>query len=307
MFEGRQACVEQTLTLLDAANRASQVRLRADASLAERPRNTYRSALSRVRGECGFVGTRPVARDDFSLWSMPALEHQFDGIRIITVGPCGHGRLVSDESGPVVGESDDLVTGRFDALINHFAAFEIFALEKAIHIGSPSDLPVSEVESGEGSIDTIDDSAAASEVTVGALVSVVGWMAVSVEKGVLPDAVYVTLTNQDGQVVYVKARRAARTDVAAHFNQPKLRESGFVAIFPSSRMRGNLILGLAREREGRIELCRNFRILLRRGADFPRDSESSPAIQSLKGPNESVKRRIQRRIKSLFGRGASGR
>ena len=305
MLDAVRNCTEPVLELIEAPSAAARVRIEAGAALVERSRNRDRSAFSNGpgrfldNGATRLMAHRPLEAGDFSLWPMSVPEHQFDGIRMVAIGPSGHGRLLPDSGGTSVGEVPaDLLTGRFDALINHFSAFEIFALEPTFHVGSPSDLPVSSVDFAEGSIDTIDDSPPAPTIEIGSLVAVAGWMAISIKEGILPDAVYVTLTDQDDQVAYIKTRRAVRTDVVQHFDQPKLRESGFVATFPSSHLPGNLTLGLARETGGRIELCRNFQVLLRRGGE----TGSSPRSGLPQAPMDQSRRGLRRTILSLFRR-----
>jgi hypothetical protein len=135
--------------------------------------------------------------------------------------------------------------------------------------GSPPGLTVSHAETCEGSIDHINRQSIAPAIKIVDVASVDGWMGTSGRDGTTPDDVYVTLSTEDGRTIYVKAGRTERSDLRAHFGGRELRNAGFVATVNVSSLIGDLTLGLARKSGTRIEVCKNFEILLYRGRAAP--------------------------------------
>ncbi len=130
--------------------------------------------------------------------------------------------------------------------------------ENRIEDRPPGDLPVSEVATCEGAIDSFNGQPIAQANKIANLISIEGWMTVSGKDGKTPDDVYVTLRKPGGSVSYIKARKAARPDIVKHFGYVSMGDPGFLISFDASSLEGDLTLGLARKVAGRIELCGNF-------------------------------------------------
>ncbi len=113
----------------------------------------------------------------------------------------------------------------------------------------------------EGSIDVINDAfPAPATFSAAGLLKVGGWLAASVEDAVLPEAVYVVLTDDKGSRKYFRAHVNNRRDVGAFFKKPELNKSGYNVAADISMLEGKYILGLAMKTAGKIELCQQFKI-----------------------------------------------
>jgi hypothetical protein len=115
-------------------------------------------------------------------------------------------------------------------------------------------------EKCDGIIDSINNITPVSlGYSVSNVLNVSGWLAASIDKGTLPDSVYIVFTDKHGIHSYLKTRRTLRPDVGGHFNRPLLNESGFSAFADISAMRkGQYKLGLAKMKSSRIEICPQF-------------------------------------------------
>jgi hypothetical protein len=85
-------------------------------------------------------------------------------------------------------------------------------------------------------------------------------MTISAKDGVIPDLVFVTLTNESGKTIYVKARSTPHDNVKRHFNQPGMPDPGYAAIIDVSALSGRYILGLARTYKGDLTTCQQFKL-----------------------------------------------
>jgi hypothetical protein len=88
-----------------------------------------------------------------------------------------------------------------------------------------------------------------------------GWMAISAQNGVVPDQVFLTLSNAN-QRLYVKTRTVPRPDVNKAFGQPGMRDSGFTANIDVSRLSGEYTLGISRVYQGKLDSCSQLNIPL---------------------------------------------
>lgn len=112
----------------------------------------------------------------------------------------------------------------------------------------------------EGSIDTVNGKAAGAPlIGVSDILSVGGWTAVSAKDGKLPDAVFLTLTDERGNVSFIKTHSAFRPDVAEHFGRPEMRDAGFVSYADVTKLKGTFDIGLSRVSAGRLESCRQWK------------------------------------------------
>lgn len=116
-------------------------------------------------------------------------------------------------------------------------------------------------EKCDGSIDAINDTfPAPAKFAASNLLRVSGWSAASVNMGTLPEAVYVVLTDDQGNHKYLKTRPTSRPDVGAHFKKPELNESGYSTMADISALEGRYTLGLAIKQSGKIKICPQFKI-----------------------------------------------
>ena len=113
----------------------------------------------------------------------------------------------------------------------------------------------------DGSIDSVNGTTP-SQATFpnSAKLMVSGWLAVSVDKATLPEAIYVVLTDAQGNRKYLKTHVKTRPDVGAYFKKPELSRSGFSTIADISTLEGQYTLGLAIKEAGKIKLCPQFNI-----------------------------------------------
>jgi hypothetical protein len=88
-----------------------------------------------------------------------------------------------------------------------------------------------------------------------------GWLAFSVKDGIAADETFVTLTNTQGIVKYIKTYHIVRSDVKAYFKQPALPDDvGFIGITDVTKLQGDYKLGLAKSHAGKLERCSDINI-----------------------------------------------
>jgi len=87
---------------------------------------------------------------------------------------------------------------------------------------------------------------------------VLGWAAVSAQKGIAADEVFVTLANDDGSLRTARARAVPRPDVNAYFKHPEMGDVGFEAILDTSDLRGKFKLQIYVRRQKQFFSCPNI-------------------------------------------------
>lgn len=113
----------------------------------------------------------------------------------------------------------------------------------------------------QASVDVVNGAApAAAQFAGSASLRVSGWLASQMEPAAVPDAVLLVLRDAAGVPRFAKTNRTPRPDVAAHFKQPALAQSGYTATLDVSALKGAYSLGLAFRTGDRVELCPNFNI-----------------------------------------------
>lgn len=114
-----------------------------------------------------------------------------------------------------------------------------------------------------GSVDMVNGLAAAGrEISATTRLSVLGWLAVSVSDGVLPDKTFVVLTDATGHRRFWRTRTSSRPDVASAFHRPALVGAGFNATIDTGAVQGKYVLGLAREYGGGIQQCSDINVAI---------------------------------------------
>ncbi|MFZ3231119.1 MAG: hypothetical protein WA160_13005 [Pseudobdellovibrio sp.] len=112
-----------------------------------------------------------------------------------------------------------------------------------------------------GSIDVVNHfSPPPAELSASGLLLVRGWFANSVDPGLLPDSLYVVLTDSVGRHFYFKTRKTPRPDVSTYFQNFKLNESGFALAADIASLHGIYTIELASKRSGKLSFCPQFKI-----------------------------------------------
>ena len=125
---------------------------------------------------------------------------------------------------------------------------------------------VTVAEKCQGAIDLVNDiSPVPTKFSVSGpfrVIRVTGWLvaAIDIDKASLPDAVYVVLTDNQGNRKFLKTRRMRRMDVGAYFKRPELNDSGYSTMADVSTLSGQFTLGLAIKKGNEIKICSQFKI-----------------------------------------------
>jgi hypothetical protein len=114
------------------------------------------------------------------------------------------------------------------------------------------------------SIDTADGySPLPARIDASRSLNVHGWLARSTDQGQLFDQTLLTLTNAEGQRVYLSTNPELRTDVATAFNNAGLAQAGFKSRVDLTALgKGSYALGLAGVSEAGVHICSQFAIPL---------------------------------------------
>ncbi len=113
----------------------------------------------------------------------------------------------------------------------------------------------------DGSIDQVNGLSPAPKTAKSSrLLSVSGWLLVSAKDAVVPDAVFVTLTDEHGKTTYLKTQQVPRDDVKVYFHHPEMGDVGYEIYADVPELDGKYYLGLARTYEGKLEACQQFHI-----------------------------------------------
>ncbi len=113
----------------------------------------------------------------------------------------------------------------------------------------------------EGAIEAVNGTSPHFEIpAVGNALSVRGWMAISGKDGIVPDHVFVTLTDQSGKTFFIKPRSIPRPDISGHFNQPTMPDPGFTALVDVASLHGKYTMGLAHTYKGTFGSCEQFKL-----------------------------------------------
>ncbi|WP_449101562.1 hypothetical protein [Pseudomonas veronii] len=118
-----------------------------------------------------------------------------------------------------------------------------------------------QAEKCDGSIDTVNGITPTPEhINLKSFININGWLASSVEKGILPEETYVVFTDSEHNQKFLKVRAVSRGDVGVYFKKPELNMSGYSSLADVSSMHGEYVIGLAMKMSGKIEICPQFKI-----------------------------------------------
>ncbi|MEI7447879.1 MAG: hypothetical protein WCK28_23525, partial [Burkholderiales bacterium] len=136
---------------------------------------------------------------------------------------------------------------------------ELLGFQPFVQLDAAVELPIA--ERCDGNVDSMNGLPVGT-VPIGAdgLLTVSGWLAMSTERGVLPERVLLSLTDASGARHYVRTRSVQRTDLGQHFRDPAMDTAGFAATVDVSALKGPHELGIVVESDGRTARCPQFRI-----------------------------------------------
>jgi hypothetical protein len=124
-----------------------------------------------------------------------------------------------------------------------------------------SDSKITMAKKCDGSIDAINNmSPAPKQFSASNLLRVNGWLAASVDKKALPEAVYVVFTDNQNNSKYLRTRVTLRPDVGTAFKKPELDKSGYDTMADISALEGKYTLGLAIKMSDNVQICPQFKI-----------------------------------------------
>jgi hypothetical protein len=116
-------------------------------------------------------------------------------------------------------------------------------------------------EKCDGGIDMVNgESPPPRTVYTSGLLEVQGWLALSVDRAVLPEAVYIVLTDSQGKHRYLRTRAMLRPDVGAAFKRPELEKAGYRTLADISSLEGEFNLGVAARQANKVEICPQFKV-----------------------------------------------
>lgn len=151
------------------------------------------------------------------------------------------------------------VTFKKVTIPTRFDVSKLFRWDMALDV--PRNSTVSVADKCDGNIDGVNGvSPAPAQFSASRLLSVHGWLAKSVDQGVLPDSVLLVLSDNKGKNIFFNTRPTPRPDVGAHFKKPTLDSAGYTSTFDVSSIGGDYTLGLAFTERGHIKLCPQFKI-----------------------------------------------
>jgi hypothetical protein len=152
-------------------------------------------------------------------------------------------------------------------------AFKKFELSKNVDVSDIYDFDrfvgniprskISLVAKCDGSIDAVNGVSPVPKPSLRGFMSVRGWLAKSVEDGIVGDSVLVVLRDSAGGYRFLSTKKAMRPDVGAHFKKPVLDHTGFVSTADLGAISGDYILGLAYMDGDQVGVCSTFNIPIR--------------------------------------------
>ena len=120
----------------------------------------------------------------------------------------------------------------------------------------------------EGAIEQVNGvSLRNAPITISNSLAVSGWIEINPNEGAaLSDNVLLTLTNEQGERLYIKAQHTPRSDLKEIFDQLAMFGTGYKVYIDISELSGSYTLGLSRSNGEEIEKCQNFSAQLNIGS-----------------------------------------
>ena len=139
---------------------------------------------------------------------------------------------------------------------------DLFDLEKPI--AQNNNFRMTVADRCDGYIDYVNGMAPAPlEFNASKRLSINGWLALSIEKGLLPESVKVVLMGQNGQIYLIQTKKVPRPDVGRYHKNNQLDYSGYSVNADTSMLHGVYKLGLAVESGGNLKICQRFDIAVK--------------------------------------------
>jgi len=111
-------------------------------------------------------------------------------------------------------------------------------------------------ETCDGSLDSLNGtSPVPMEIKSAGNLAVDGWLAVSAEKGIPTESVFIALKESNKAPIVYSAKQKDRSDVGRHFKQPALNQSGYKAYIDTQSLSDTVSLGVVRMYKGEAVLC----------------------------------------------------
>lgn len=163
--------------------------------------------------------------------------------------------VASTASAQEINNSNNMVMDKSQIVGNNSNSFKFDEFDEKISASKTI------LEECSGSIDVVNNiSPSPATFSTSGVLRVSGWLAASIEKPSLPEAVYLILTDELGNHKYLRAHSAARPDVGAYFKKPELNQSGYSTIADISSLHGSYTLGLGMKNSGKVTICSQFKI-----------------------------------------------
>lgn len=165
---------------------------------------------------------------------------------------------------PILWKQDVSVTYKGIKRDSHFNIHQIKGQKKGLPGIPHSQIPENFSDappSFDGHIDLINGQLTQTNHDIyGNTLSLKGWLAHSPGDGLPGQDILMVLTSEDGQQFCYRTQADTRPDVANHFNQPGLINSGFTAVMDVADLRGSFSLSLTYQFDGEYYLV-NFQDL----------------------------------------------
>lgn len=145
----------------------------------------------------------------------------------------------------------------------HFETYQISGvnIDEKTAPSFTSDKPAgasSSVTMCDASIDKLEQSNFTLDNVVNKRLMSEGWAAYSLEKNLAPQAIWLTLQDEQGRKFFVPADKTLRQDVSNAFNKPNLVNAGYKVFADITPFKGHYKAGLAIAGEGKLIECENF-------------------------------------------------
>ncbi|WP_426607611.1 hypothetical protein [Pantoea anthophila] len=110
----------------------------------------------------------------------------------------------------------------------------------------------------DASIDSLEQFSFTSDNVLTKRFKSSGWAAFSIANNLAPQAIWLTLQDEQGHKSFVSVDKVSRTDVANAFNKPNLVNAGYKVFADITQFKGHYKAGLAMAGEGKLIECDNF-------------------------------------------------
>jgi hypothetical protein len=89
------------------------------------------------------------------------------------------------------------------------------------------------------------------------ILTVNGWMAISLNKGIPPKSIYLIITNSNSEKFIINSQAVKRPDLGKVFNHPELTDCGFQAEIDVSQLSGPCIIQIAYYENDKLYIIKN--------------------------------------------------